>query len=456
MQSHELAPNRLLGALFDETGVSRKELARRVNAKSPSTGRQTAYSHTHVGRWLGGVKPKDEAVAQRIVAVLGELLGRVVTLADAGLGGSAIPIANVGLDFPQDRRAALEGAMTCWSTVHRRQVLRLPGAAAFTVPAMRWLAQPADEPAAQAEGVNVAQSDVDRLWATAAEAQVWDSHYGGGDWRTSQVLACLRGAAPLLKGTYSAETGQALHAALGELSRVVGWAALDAGHPGAADRLLIQALRLARSAGDIELGSYVLATMSLAAFLSGRPSEAAEMASAAYERGRGHAAPRVLAFCRLAQSRALARQGDGAGAGAALAHCETLLSGIRPGGHDPSYISYMTEQRLATDSVEIHRDLGLTRSAREWAEPAGGMPVDRFTRAVGIRAAVVATTYAIDRELEQAVAGGHRSVDILSAVHSPRAHSYLHDLVGRLAPWKEDARVRNLAHRVRTELPPVA
>ena len=456
MQSHGATPNGRLEALVAEAPISRKELARRVNEKSPASGRRTAYTHTNVGRWIDGAEPRTEAVARRIVEVLGECLGRVVTLEDAGFRGSLLSASDIGLDFPQDRQAALEGAMNCWSTVHRRDLIRMPGAAAFALPTMRWLARPTDEPSDHSGGTRVGRRDVDELWTAAAEAQVWDSRHGGGDWRSSQVLACLQGAAPLLRGTYSAKTGQSLHAALAELSRVVGWAAMDAGHRGAADPLLIQSLRLARSAGDVELGSYVLATMALSALLGGRPAEASEMASAAYERGRGHAAPRVLAFCALAESRALARQGDGAGAGAALARCESLLAGIGPGTYDPPWISYMTWERLATDSIEIHRDLGLTRAARNWAKPAGGMEVARFTRAVGIQAAVVASTYAIDHELEAAVADGHRSVDILSQVRSPRAHSYLYDLLDRLGKWQDDAGVRALARRVRTELPSVA
>ncbi|MGW2546215.1 hypothetical protein ACWC5I_36455, partial [Kitasatospora sp. NPDC001574] len=209
MRPDESTPNTRLAELIDEAQVSRKELARRVNEKSPLIGRRTAYDHTHVRRWLAGTPPKTEAVAMRIVDVLSELLGRVVTLEDAGLGKSATSPAGVGLDFPQDRQAALEGAVTCWSIVHRRDILRLPGVAAFTTPTMRWLAQPADDPVAQNGTGRVGQHDVDQLWAAAAQAQVWDSRLGGGDWRSSQVLACLQGAAPLLRGTYRAETGQA-------------------------------------------------------------------------------------------------------------------------------------------------------------------------------------------------------------------------------------------------------
>ncbi|MFE2727143.1 hypothetical protein [Kitasatospora sp. NPDC059327] len=453
MTSRPAAPNTRLGALIARSTVPHRELARRVNALAPATGRQTAYTHTHVAKWIAGATPRGEEIQLRIVKVLGEQLGHAVTREDAGWGVPKTVGPDVGLDFPQDRRAALEGAVTCWSTVDRRDLFHLTGAAAFSTPVMRWLAKPADESAVHTGANRVGQTDVDRLWTAAAEAQVLDSRYGGGSWRSSQAMACLRDAGPLLKGTYTAATGQGLYGGLAELSRVVGWAAMDGGDRAAADRLLIQALRLARAAGDVELGCYVLATMSLATFLAGRCAQAAEMASAAYERGQGRAAPRVLAFCKLAEARALARQGDGAGAGGALALCERLLSGIRPGTHDPEWIAYMTVERLATDSVEIFRDLGLTRPAMVWAQQAGGMPVGRYTRAVGIRAAVLASAHLIDGNLEPALTDGHRSVDILKGVRSPRAHTYLYDVTDRLGRWKDEPAVRDLVHRVRTELP---
>ncbi len=444
-------PNERLSALVKACGASHRELARRINALAQAGGRRGAYTHTHVAAWLAGRIPRKPTQLD-VVEVLGNLLDRVVTLSDAGWGVSPLPLADVGLDFPQDRQVAFQGAVSCWRSVDRRDLMQAAGAA-FTAPAMRWLAKPADVLEAHSGVVCVGLSDVQRLWTAAAEAQVVDSRYGGGDWCHSQVMDCLRKAGPLLDGSYSDSTGQALHSALAELSRVAGWAAMDAGDRAASDRLLIQALRMARAAGDVELGCYVLATMSLAAFLAGRCAQAAEMASAAYERGLGHAALRVLAFCKLAEARALAKQGDGAGAGSALALCERLLSGIRPGSHDPGWIGYMTPERLATDAVEAHRDLGLTRAAVVWAQRAGAMPVDRFTRAVGIRSAVLSSVHVIDGDLEPALADLHRAVDILGEVRSPRAHTYVHDVVGRLGRWQGEPGVREVVHRVRTELP---
>ncbi|MFD7914333.1 hypothetical protein ACFV30_27000 [Streptomyces sp. NPDC059752] len=95
------------------------------------------------------------------------------------------------------------------------------------------------------------------------------------------------------------------------------------GHHDIAQRHFIQALRLARSSGDLQTGCYVLATMSLQAFLRGYVTEAIDMAEGAYERARHTGAPRVLAFAKLAAARAYGRAGDEKAAATALARRRT-------------------------------------------------------------------------------------------------------------------------------------
>lgn len=115
-------------------------------------------------------------------------------------------------------------------------------------------------------GYRVGHADAAKLREAAQEARRWDSKYGGGDWRSSMVPECLRvEAAPLLLASYSDAVGRALFGATAELTRLAGWMAFDTGQHEAAQRYYIQALRLARAAGDVPLGGYVLASMSLQA-----------------------------------------------------------------------------------------------------------------------------------------------------------------------------------------------
>ncbi|MEU8717913.1 sporulation protein [Streptomyces sp. NPDC048663] len=326
---------------------------------------------------------------------------------------------------------------------------------AFTTPITRWLTQPADAATAHQGGRRVGRSDLTELWQAADEARLWDSKFGGGNWKTSSVTECLRlRAAPLLSGTYTEAIGKELFAATSELSRVAGWAAFDAGRHEVAQRHFVQALRLARAAGDVQAGAYVLTTMSLQTMLRGFPHEAADMAEGAYERAKDTAAPRVLAFAKLAEARAYGRTGDAKSAAAALARAEDLLGSIQPGSDDdPDWLSYCTHARIATDATEIYRDLGQPQAAMAWNEQAAPMPAGRFTRAVGIRLSVLASTHLQDHDLEQSLQVGSRALEVLRTVSSTRAHSYLYSLTNDLEPWKKgNADVSEFIHRTRSEL----
>ncbi|MFE9801599.1 sporulation protein [Streptomyces goshikiensis] len=326
--------------------------------------------------------------------------------------------------------------------------------AALATPATRWLTKPTDAPVSHEGGRQVGRSDLDELWRAADEARLWDSRYGGGNWKANSVTECLRlNAVPLLTGTYTENIGRELFAATAELSRVVGWSAVDTGHHDTAQRHFIQALQLARAASNMESTCYVMATMALQAFLRGNPGQAADMAEGAYERSLGHAAPRVLAFAKLAEARAHGRTGNAQAANAALGRTEELLDSIRPGSHDPEQLAYMTHARLAADATEVHRDLADPKGAFAWNAQAEPMPTDRFTRATGIRMAVLAASHLQARELERGLVAANTSLRILSNVHSTRAHSYLHDVTRALAPWKTRPEVADLIRRTRTELP---
>ncbi|MFF2040883.1 sporulation protein [Kitasatospora sp. NPDC058170] len=339
--------------------------------------------------------------------------------------------------------------------MQRRQFLSGAGfaASAYTTPVTRWLAVPATSPAAHRGGRLVGQRDVEELWAAADDARLHDSKFGGGHWKSSSVSQCLtHQAAPLLNGTYSEAIGKELFSATAELSRVVGWSAFDIGQHDAAQRYFLQALALARAGGDIQAGSYILATMALQTFLAGNPDQAVDMAQGAYERGKGVAAPRVLAFAKLAEARAYARLGDAAGASSALRQSEELVESIHPGSNDPDWLSYFSHERISADATEIFRDLRNPRAAFSWNQLADAMPAGRYTRAVGIRFAVLGTTHLQQRDLDQGLAMGHEAVAVLGRVRSARARGYVLDLVSALDQWKREPRVIDFIRHTRTEL----
>ncbi|MFD9517875.1 sporulation protein [Streptomyces sp. NPDC059979] len=448
-------PNEDLARLIGEARASHKSLAARINQIGEAAGVALRYEHTSVARWVNlGMVPRGR-VPEFLAAALGERLGRQVTVEDIGMFTGNRDTATMGLDFPRDPADAVRVAATYWRTVDRRNFLSNGFAlASFTTPVTRWLTKPADDVPAHQGTQRVGRADLDELWAASQEARLWDSRLGGGNWRTSSVTQCLKTkAAPMLLGTYSQAIGKELFAATAELSRVVGWAAFDVGHHEVAQRHFVQALRLARAAGDVETGCYVLTTMALQTFLRGYPEQAADMAEGAYERARGHAAPRVLAFAKLAEARAHGRAHNAQAAGAALAQSERLLDSIRPGAHDPERLSYFTPARLATDAIEIHRDLAQPKAALRWNKLAEPMPAGQFTRATGIRLAVLASSHLQNGDLDRGLSAGTQALKVLRSVNSTRARSYLHNVATDLTPWRTDNRVKEFTHRARTELP---
>lgn len=396
--------------------------------------------------------PRSEIV-DALARALAERLGRPVTAADMGMDTPARRQASLGLDFPREPSAGIRGAAQFWSTVDRRELLTAGFAVgAAQLPLTRWLAEPRDETVASFAGRRIGQGDVAELWAAADDARRWDSRFGGGDWRTSAVAQCLaQRAAPMLRAAYSPAVGRDLFTAAAELARVAGWAAVDAGEHAVAQRHLTQALRLARASGDVQAGAYVLSTLSLQAYLAGHPVQAAEMAASAYDRARRVAAPRVLAFAKSAEAHAHGLAGDARAADAALSEAARQLDLVVPDS-DPGWLSYFTPARIASDAVEINRDLGRPAVALRWAQDADAMPRDRFTRSVGIRVAVESSVHLQSGDLDQGLATGHQAVDILAPVHSPRAHSYINTIIQALESWTAESAVREFIHRARMEV----
>ncbi|GAA3002786.1 MFS transporter [Kitasatospora albolonga] len=453
-------PNEALARMIEACdGASRKALAHRVNQLAAGAGLTTRYTHTSVANWCRRGMVPEWPVPALLARAIGERLGRPVALAEIGMAEAGPePDAAAGLDFPRDPAEAVRVATAFWSSVNRRDFLTGTGFAvsSFATPVTRWLVNPADEDAAH-RGRNTARgrvgaADLAELGEAAEEARRWDSKYGGGSWRAGSVTACLRErAVPLLNGSFDDRVGRRLFSVTAELSRLAGWTAFDTGQHDAAQRHFIQALRLARAGGDVQLGCYVLTTMAMQTLLRGFAGEAVDMTQGAFERAKGRSAPRVLAFTKLIEARAHAREGDARAASAALAASERLLDQSRVGGGagEPAWIDFYGPARLAADAVEVFRDLRNPTAALGWNDRTAAIPTGAFTRSVGLRLTVVATAHLQSRELERGLTVGHQALDVLAGVRSARAVDYVRDFGAALGPWRREPGVGEFIERAR-------
>jgi tetratricopeptide (TPR) repeat protein len=436
--------------LIEASGASHNALASRVNELARTEGVTTDYTHTSVAnRCRRGMVPK-KPIPKLLALALSERLGRRVELADIGMPDLETADADLGLDFPRQSADAVRAATSFWSSVNRRDFLGSSFAiTAYSTPVTRWLITPADRATDHRGGVRVGRGDVTELREAADAARAWDSRYGGGNWRASSVTDCLnQRATPLLNGTYTAEIGQELYSVTAELSRLAGWTAFDVNQHEAAQRHFIQALRLARAAGDVQLGCYVLTTMAMQALMRGFHNEAIDMTEGAYERAKTTSAPRVLAFTKLIEARAHARAKDAPAASRALADSETLL-GRAEGSDEPHWIDFYTHARLSADAAEIYRDLRKPNEALAWHRQAATMAPGVYTRSVGMRLAIVGTAHLQNRQLDHGLLLGNKAVDILSRVNSQRAHAYVSEFKTALAPWRTEPQVRDFVRRTR-------
>ncbi|MBB5117722.1 sporulation protein [Streptomyces eurocidicus] len=457
-------PNADLARLIEASGASHKALAHRINQLAQAAGIQSDYSHTSIANWCRrGMTPKWP-VPRLLAQAVGERLGRPVPLTEIGMGEAETPDADLGLDFPREPADAVRVATSFWSSVNRRDFLTGSSFAlsAFTTPVTRWLVTPADDTAHHRGGTQVGRLDLEELRDAADEARRWDSKYGGGNWRANSVTTCLeQQAVPLLQGSFSDKVGRELFSVTSELSRLAGWTAFDVGQHEVAQRHFIQALRLARAGGDVQLGCYVLTTMAMQALMRGFAEEAIDMAQGAFERAKHDAVPRVLAFTKLIEARAHARTGDGRAASQALATSESLLERTREdNGDEPGWIDFYHHARLSADATEVFRDLKNPKTALTWNQQAAAMQPGVFTRSVGMRLAIVGTAHLQARDLDHGLELGNRSVDILTRVKSTRALDYVREFNDALTPWRREPAVRDFLHRTRkglgTASPPLA
>ncbi|MFF0001760.1 hypothetical protein [Streptomyces avermitilis] len=202
-----------------------------------------------------------------------------------------------------------------------------------------------------------------------------------------------------------------------------------------AQRHFIQALSLAQAGGEVQLGCYVLTTMAMQTLMRDFASETVDMAQGALNRAKGQAVPRVLAFTKLTEARAHARENDSRAASRALTASEDLLGQAKEdSGDEPAWIDFYHHARLSADAAEVFRDLNNPKMALTWNQQATAMPTGVFTRSLGMRLAIVGPAHLQARDLDHGLELGNRSADILARVQSSRAKDYVREFNAALAP----------------------
>ncbi|WP_030907486.1 hypothetical protein [Streptomyces sp. NRRL F-5126] len=367
-----MQPNTLLDALLAEAGVSHAGLALRVNQAGQAAGAGLRYDHTAVSRWLRGQRPRGR-VPDLICEILGDRLGRPVTLDEAGFGvpgGHAAPGATPLAGF-------VERATALWRGDEQH------GARAVEVPAMRgtpavmpvweWENPPDDADVSRDGVARVRPSDIETLRSARAHYEHMYRRAGGVATRARVVRFLGVQTAPLLRGSYGDGLGRQLHRATGALVAVAGICAYDSDAQGLAQRYFHQALRLAKASGDRALGAYVIALLVNQSLFLRESRQAVSFAEAALRTAGGGISPALATDLYAMQAKAYAQLGDSASARERIRCAEREAERIRP-GQEPDETGYVQPGLLNVQVAEALLGLGDLPAARAHAALAVRSP----------------------------------------------------------------------------------
>jgi len=425
-------PNRQLSDLLEETGVSRKGLARRVVERGQAIGIALGYDHTSVGRWVSGEQPNAPG-PELISDVFTELVGRRLLPADCGMADGN-DTAGLGLEFSLTISEATAVATALWrSDVERRRFLLNSSYAVAVYPAasMRWLTMPGPEHPVSAGHRRIGEADVDAVHTMTAAFSDLDNRVGGGKVRSTVVHYLHSSVAPLLQGSFNESTGKRLFSATSELTKLAGWAAYDMEEHGLAQRYLIQALRMARVAGDAGLAAEILAAMSHQAGYVGRAGDAIDLARAARIAARSAGIAALESECHMVEAHGHAARSDEGSCVASLSAAERAFG--RADSARPGWLAYYDQPYISAKTAHCFRDLGDYARAAEFAEQSLDM-LDGYRRGRVLNLCLLASVR-VNEDPREAARIGFEALGLAAELKSRRSFSYLRQVRHQLRAY---------------------
>ena len=359
----DLESNILLGALLEEAGMSRVGLAVRVNEAARSRGRQTRYDHASVIRWLRGQRPRG-LVPDLICDILSERLQRRLRHEDIGMGKPASMEASGG-----DLDGFIERSTALWWRDQLRPDLKeaslLTGLPAVA-PVWEWENPLNDLNVSRAGSPRVGQGEVEVL-RTARSHYEHMYRRAGGVVTRARVIGFLNSeTAPLLRGSYSDDTGRELHRAVGGLVAIAGICSYDSNAQGLAQRYFHQALRLAKASGDRAFGGYVIALLVNQSIYIREYRQAVAFAEAGLRTAGSHSSQALATDLYAMQAKAFARMGDQVSAHRCMLLAEHAAEQIRR-DDEPAETGYVQPGLVEAQLAEALMSLGDLTPAQEYA-----------------------------------------------------------------------------------------
>ncbi|MBA8825319.1 hypothetical protein FHX42_002670 [Saccharopolyspora lacisalsi] len=439
--------------LARDGSIGKKVFARAVTREARSQGIEREYSHTYVTRWLNGVVPRDAQTCGFIVSALARKLGRRVDAEEVGFGDSSPLPADLGLQYPETAEESVAVVSRLWrADLHDAEALVTAGTnvAAWNEASLNWLVgTPSGLITPSSASRRVGLADIERIRTTTDLFGQLDNQYGGGHARHSLIQFLRSDLPPLLRGSYTEETGRSLFATAAESTLLAAWMSYDSGVHGMAQRYFIQALALAQEGGATLLAGSILDAMSHQATYLGRFREAANLARAARMGTASQATPTLTAHFYAMEARAHARLGE-------TSDCDTALSAAvseferRQPGEGPDFLDYFDDAELAAEFGHCNRDLGRATHATTYATQSLGEANGEYLRSDFFATMVLADAYLDQGEDEHACQVALKAIDIGQQLKSARCAVYVDEFRQRLTTLGTSTVARDFREQAET------
>ncbi|MEU0719037.1 transcriptional regulator [Streptomyces lavendulocolor] len=441
-------PNEQLAYWLGRSGISRKELARRVKSKAREWGQpNVSPDATRIRGWLEGETPRAP-IPDILAGVFSDHFGWRITTYDLGLGeGSS---ADAALAYDPSFAVTVEVVADLGrADVDRRKFLAAaPFAAVAGVgPSRDWLLATLDQ---QPEpGPRVRIEDVTAVRNMFTTFQRMDIFQGGGSGRLVLAEYMNQHVYPLLRRSHDEDVRRALCEAAAEQTYLLGWMAYDNGENSIAQRYLIQSLRLAEESRNPALGAHVLAGMADQATLLGNPAEGRRLAQAGRQGLSRADSPACLADLWCLEARALALLDDKVAAARAVVQSERVYERANL-DDEPDWAAFIDPAYLHGEHANTFRDLGKPKAAEEHARRSiEYAKMQNRARRGAMSQAALAVSHLQRRDLDAAYAAGLRTLRLTGQVRSSRAVEAVQDLQRRMVPFGSDRLVADFNERAR-------
>ncbi len=411
--------------------LSRQELAELVNT--------WAWDHhekmlEHSANWVGQlergqVRWPSKVSREALRAILGVSTDAALGFVNARSARAAVRLDDV------DRRPLLRASVGVGALAALGPVAALLERTEPT-PTPRW----------------VGATDIEQIRTATRVVESWGCTYGGGGLARETAMTQLRWSADLLNATCPDRLLPELHSALGDLAKVAGYLAEDAGALEQAQRVYQFALACAEEAGNWPLRGEILSSMAKHAIRAGRPDEGLTLAEQGLVR-----ADRLTVVGRSLlhtdRGRALARMRRIEEALTAIGTADDHFAHFTPDNEPPFWAFYnparhdlLTGATLA-DLAILGRDPG--KATDRLAAAAAGHTADYARAGVLCRTKLASLTMATGDPL-QAATIGHAALDTAGTLRSRRVTDELRELARYAAEHQHVEEVAHLRQRIAT------